>query len=94
MADSGGFDVIVIGGGLAGLIAANRAAELGRRAVVLEKGSEEQYLCNSRYTYGTFHIHFTGVDADETRFSTRSRPRRKGPRARTSRVPLPRTAAG
>jgi fumarate reductase flavoprotein subunit len=59
------YDVIVIGGGLAGLIAANRAAQLGRRVVVLEKSAEEQYLCNSRYTYGTFHIHFTGVEANE-----------------------------
>jgi fumarate reductase flavoprotein subunit len=59
------FDVVVIGGGIAGLVAANRAAQLGRRAVVLEKGAEDQYLCNSRYTYGTFHIHFTGVEADE-----------------------------
>ena len=59
------YDVIVIGGGLAGLIAANRAAELGQRVVVLEKGIDEKYLCNSRYTYGTFHIHFTDVGADE-----------------------------
>ena len=59
------YDVIVIGGGIAGLIAANRAAELGKRVVVLEKGAEEQYLCNSRYTYGTFHIHYSDVGADE-----------------------------
>src|SRR5688572_22242123 len=58
-------DVIVIGGGIAGLVAANRAAELGQRVVVLEKGTDEKYLCNSRYTYGTFHIHFTDVGADE-----------------------------
>jgi succinate dehydrogenase/fumarate reductase flavoprotein subunit len=31
------YDVIVIGGGLAGLIAANRAAEFGKRVAVLEK---------------------------------------------------------
>jgi fumarate reductase flavoprotein subunit len=58
-------DVVVIGAGIAGLIAANRAAQLGKRVVVLEKGSEEKYLCNSRYTYGTFHIHYTDVEADE-----------------------------
>jgi fumarate reductase flavoprotein subunit len=58
-------DVIVIGAGIAGLVAANRAAQLGKRVAVLEKSTEERYLCNSRYTYGTFHIHFTGVDADE-----------------------------
>jgi fumarate reductase flavoprotein subunit len=59
------YDVVVIGAGLAGLIAANRAAQLGKRVVVLEKSSEEQYHCNSRYTYGTYHIHYTGVDGDE-----------------------------
>jgi fumarate reductase flavoprotein subunit len=59
------YDVIVIGAGIAGLVAANRAAQLGKRVAVLEKSTEERYLCNSRYTYGTFHIHFTGVEADE-----------------------------
>ena len=58
-------DVIVIGAGLAGLVAANRAAQLGKRVVVLEKSKEDKYLCNSRYTYGTFHINFTDVGADE-----------------------------
>src|SRR6201987_4631334 len=58
-------DVIVIGAGIAGLVAANRAAQLGKRVVVLEKGTEERYLCNSRYTYGTFHINFTDVGVDE-----------------------------
>jgi fumarate reductase flavoprotein subunit len=58
-------DVIVIGAGIAGLVAANRAAQLGLRVVVLEKGEDERYLCNSRYTYGTFHINYTDVGADE-----------------------------
>jgi fumarate reductase flavoprotein subunit len=58
-------DVIVIGGGIAGLVAASRAAQLGKRVVVLEKSKEQKYLCNSRYTYGTFHINFTDVGADE-----------------------------
>ena len=58
-------DVIVIGAGIAGLVAANRAAQLGKRVVVLEKSKEEKYLCNSRYTYGMFHINFTDVGADE-----------------------------
>jgi len=58
-------DVIVVGAGIAGLVAANRAAQLGKRVVVLEKSKDERYLCNSRYTYGTFHINFTDVGADE-----------------------------
>jgi fumarate reductase flavoprotein subunit len=58
-------DAIVIGAGIAGLVAANRAAQLGKRVVVLEKSEDDRYLCNSRYTYGTFHINFTDVGADE-----------------------------
>ena len=41
-------DVIVIGAGIAGLVAANRAAQLGRRVVVLERGEDQRSLCNSR----------------------------------------------
>jgi fumarate reductase flavoprotein subunit len=59
------FDVAVIGGGIAGMVAANRAAELGKRVAVLEKSTEEQYICNSRITYGTFHINFTSPEAAE-----------------------------
>ena len=35
-------DVAIVGGGIAGLITANRLAQLGTRAVVLEQGSEER----------------------------------------------------
>jgi fumarate reductase flavoprotein subunit len=59
------YDIIVIGAGIAGLIAANRAAQLGKRVVVLEKSTEAKYHSNSRYTYGTFHINFTDVEVDE-----------------------------
>lgn len=59
------YDVIIIGAGIAGLVAANRAAQLGQRAAVLEKSTEEKYLCNSRYAYGTFHINFTGLEMPE-----------------------------
>ena len=48
-------DLVVIGAGIAGLIAANRAAELGLRCTVLERG-EGQYVCNTRLTGGMFHI--------------------------------------
>src|SRR6266567_6217213 len=59
------FDVIVIGGGIAGMVAANRAAQLGKRVAVLEKSTEEKYICNSRITYGTFHINFTSPVTNE-----------------------------
>ena len=54
MSDS--YDVVVVGGGLGGLSAACRAAQLGLRPVVLERGSDPQYLCNSRFSGGILHI--------------------------------------
>lgn len=59
------FDVAVIGGGMAGMTAANRAAELGKKVVVLEQGSEERYLCNSRYTGGSFHTCLKDIMTEE-----------------------------
>jgi fumarate reductase flavoprotein subunit len=56
MTDAIAVDVVVVGGGLAGLCAALRVAESGRAPLVLEQGSENAYLCNSRYTGGLFHI--------------------------------------
>ena len=58
-------DVIVIGAGIVGLTAANRAAQLGKRVVVLEKSTEDKYLCNSRYAYGTIHINYSDLEASE-----------------------------
>ncbi len=49
-------DVVVIGGGLAGLTAAARACELGLRTVVLEQGAEDRYPCNTRLSGGIFHV--------------------------------------
>jgi fumarate reductase flavoprotein subunit len=49
-------DVIVVGGGLAGLVTACRASELGLKSIVLEQGSAPDYLCNSRVTGGVFHF--------------------------------------
>ena len=49
-------DVLVIGGGFAGLTAAARAAELGLKVLVLEQGSLPDYLCNSRISGGHLHI--------------------------------------
>jgi fumarate reductase flavoprotein subunit len=55
------YDVAVIGGGIAGLTAAGRAAQQGLHVAVLERGSEEQYACNSRYSGGILHIAFHNV---------------------------------
>lgn len=55
-------DLAVIGGGIAGMVAAVRAAELGASVVLLEKGTETLYRCNTRYTGGAFHIAFHDID--------------------------------
>ena len=52
------FDLTSIGGGYAGLAAAARAAQLGLKAVVLERGSDELYACNSRVAGGVMHISY------------------------------------
>lgn len=52
------YDLVSIGGGIAGLVAANRAAQLGLKAAVLERGSEDLYACNSRYAGGVMHISY------------------------------------
>ena len=64
MANADRYDVVVVGGGLAGMSAANRAAQLGLRTVVLEAGADERYLCNSRYTMGFLHVAFTATTSD------------------------------
>ncbi len=51
-------DLISVGGGYAGLAAASRAAQLGLKAVVLERGSDELYACNSRYAGGVMHVSY------------------------------------
>jgi fumarate reductase flavoprotein subunit len=55
------FDLIAIGGGLAGLVAALRGAELGLRTAVLEAGEGPDYLCSSRYAAGVFHVSYHDV---------------------------------
>lgn len=51
-------DIVVVGGGLAGLCAAVHAQELGLRVVLIEQGDGERYPCNSRYSGGIVHIGF------------------------------------
>jgi fumarate reductase flavoprotein subunit len=65
MSEKDQYDVVIVGGGIAGMIAANRAAQLNLRAVVLEQGTAEKYLCNTRYTGGTFHICLREITLDE-----------------------------
>lgn len=55
------FDIIVIGGGFGGVTAALRAAELGLRTVLLEKGTGDSYPCNSRYSGGIVHVSFKDI---------------------------------
>jgi fumarate reductase flavoprotein subunit len=69
MAESQRSDLVVIGGGVAGLVAASRAAEFGLSVVVLEQGEDERYLCNSRLTGGFFHVAMNAItrSAEELR---------------------------
>ncbi|OGA46308.1 MAG: hypothetical protein A3G25_13855 [Betaproteobacteria bacterium RIFCSPLOWO2_12_FULL_63_13] len=50
------FDTVVVGAGFAGLAAANRAASLGHRVVVVEQGEEGSYPCNSRIATGVLGL--------------------------------------
>ncbi|MGQ3192737.1 FAD-dependent oxidoreductase [Neoaquamicrobium sediminum] len=54
-------DTVIVGGGIAGLVAANRALQLGLSAVVVEAGADENYLCNTRICGGVFHLAFQTV---------------------------------
>ena len=63
MAEQAEFDLVSIGGGFAGLVAALRGAELGLRTAVIEKGADERYLCSSRWAGGIFHVSYHDVVA-------------------------------
>jgi len=50
------YDLVSIGGGLSGLVAACRAGELGATVAVLERASEDRYPCSSRWTTGVVNV--------------------------------------
>ena len=52
------YDLIIIGGGIAGLTTGVRATELGLRPLVLEQGEGVDYPNNSRMSGGILHIGF------------------------------------
>lgn len=56
---SDNFDLVIVGGGLAGMVAGARAAERGLRVAVLEKGADARYPCNTRWSGGIIHIAYT-----------------------------------
>lgn len=58
------FDLIAVGGGLAGLTAACRVLELGGSALVLESSPDPKHLCASRVNGGVVHLAFRSVTAD------------------------------
>ncbi len=57
-------DVVAIGAGVSGMVAAVRAAQSGRSVLVLEKLTEEGYVCNSRLTQGVWHCALADVLSD------------------------------
>jgi succinate dehydrogenase/fumarate reductase flavoprotein subunit len=61
------FDVVTIGGGFSGLVTACRAAQLGQRVAVLEQGSDERYLCASRWTNGVINVMGSSILSDPAR---------------------------
>jgi len=52
------FDLLIIGGGIAGLTAGVRSTELGLKPLVLEQGEGVDYPNNSRQSGGIIHIGF------------------------------------
>lgn len=56
-------DVVIVGGGLAGLVAGIAASAKGASVLVLERGADERYRCNSRFAGGAFHVAYTDPES-------------------------------
>lgn len=57
-------DVVVVGGGIAGLTAAVRLAQGGKNVILCERQVEDDYVCNTRMTSGAIHCCQTDPDTD------------------------------
>ncbi len=55
LTDENIYDVVIIGAGIAGMVTAVRARQLGLNVLVLEKSPENKYMCNTRLSSGVFH---------------------------------------
>lgn len=55
-------DIVIVGGGFAGLAAGVATAQAGLRPLVLEQSSDNRYICNSRLTGGVFHCALRPAD--------------------------------
>ena len=66
-------DVAVIGAGLAGMTCAVRAAMAGRKTIVLERSSDDLYLCNSRLATGVFHVASNSLAVNAATLEERAR---------------------
>ena len=57
-------DLVIMGAGLAGLSAAVRATQMGLKVALLDQGTGDRYLCNSRYSGGILHLAFQDIADD------------------------------
>lgn len=64
-------DLVVVGGGLAGMVAAIAARERGRRVIVLEKGAEPGGAGNARIASGSFHLAWSPLHLEKSTLLTR-----------------------